>query len=202
MRIRIDEYSSEKDLLTATKLGDRQAFEILLNRSNTALKKLLYLKITNPDSREELQQDIKLAAFASIKNFRGDSQFKTWLLRIANNHIFNYYRQRRRAVQISLEDISENNLEVSIVSSDVSYGDPVKIILLNEENDEIIKAIHNCGARFKHLLVLKLIYVHHLSIQEVAENLHLTEGNITVILSRTKEKLSKELEKRKQLGLL
>src|ERR687897_756793 len=82
------------------------SFEILLQRHQKATFNLVYRLLGDYDEAAEVAQEVFLSAYKSIRQFRGDANFSTWLYRIAFNHAstrrksLNSKRQR----QITLED--------------------------------------------------------------------------------------------------
>jgi len=72
-------------LVTRAQKGDSQAFSVLLSRYRDRIFATLYGLTGDRDISEDLLQDVSLKAHLSICRFRGDSQFYTWLYRVAIN---------------------------------------------------------------------------------------------------------------------
>ena len=61
--------------------------------------------IRDPDFAEDLVQDIFLKAFKSLKNYKNDHAFSTWLYRIARNHTIDYLRKKKiETLSIHVDD--------------------------------------------------------------------------------------------------
>lgn len=86
--------TNDEELAASARSGDREALERLLLRHqpwifNIALR-MLYKR---PDA-EDATQDILIRALKALPTFRGESKFRTWLYRIAVNHIFNLKKDK------------------------------------------------------------------------------------------------------------
>jgi RNA polymerase sigma-70 factor (ECF subfamily) len=69
--------------------GETEAFDVLVRRHEKTIFNLLYRWLGNYDEAAETAQEVFLSAYRSIRKFRGDSKFSTWLYRIAVNHAKN-----------------------------------------------------------------------------------------------------------------
>ena len=67
------------------KAGDAAAFDTLIDRYSPDIFALLYRLTENAEEASDLTQETFLRAFRSMTSFRGDSELKTWLFRIAIN---------------------------------------------------------------------------------------------------------------------
>src|SRR5438270_9936292 len=72
-------------LVTAAKDGDRQAFEELVRATYADAYTLAYRLTGNEEDASDVVQEAYLRAYKSLKRFRGDAQFSTWLYRIVAN---------------------------------------------------------------------------------------------------------------------
>ena len=88
-------------------------FEKLLQENIVPLKRYVNFKIDNKHDAEDIIQDICLVATLKFDSLRNKSAFKGWLIGIANNKCNDYYRQRAKNMDISLDSVSESLLSVS-----------------------------------------------------------------------------------------
>ncbi|MDX9954816.1 MAG: sigma-70 family RNA polymerase sigma factor [Anaerolineae bacterium] len=93
-----DVLASESDDTLAAKArsGDRAAFELLCTRYLPVVYHRLRMKLPL-GVVEDVAQEVFLAATRSIRHFRGDASYSTWILRIAQHKIADYYRGDGRA---------------------------------------------------------------------------------------------------------
>jgi RNA polymerase sigma-70 factor (ECF subfamily) len=88
----------DEELIRLINLGDQEAFTQLYNRHlSPVFNRVAYLIPKN--DVEDVTQEIFIAMIRSLKNFRGDSKFSTWLRVITNRQISNYYRKNQQRLQ-------------------------------------------------------------------------------------------------------
>ena len=90
-------------LVARAKGGDDDAFDQLVVRHQRVLYRLAIRLTGNRADAEDVLQDVFFQAFRRLKSFRGDSQFGTWLYRIAVNAALMRRRQSRRTRADPLE---------------------------------------------------------------------------------------------------
>jgi len=76
--------------------GETDAFEILIQRHQKPIFNLLYRWLGDREEASDAAQEVFLAAYRAIREFRGDALFSTWLYRIAVNQAMN--RRKRLAL--------------------------------------------------------------------------------------------------------
>jgi RNA polymerase sigma-70 factor (ECF subfamily) len=155
---------------------------------------------------EEITQDTMLLAWKNRGNFKGDSDFTTWLFKIAINSINSYFRYRK-AVRFPDRNMSghtgvfslENDFEDSedadgyerpgMVSS-LTY-DPQAELRLNEEEDLYIRLISDFSATIKNPMhkEIFLLGVQGFGPLEISERLSVTENAAKIALFRLRKKL-------------
>ena len=87
---------AEAQFIEKLKRGDEAAFETLVNERSGEIYGLLYRLTENGEEARDLTQETFLRAFQSIVHFRGDSDLRTWIYRIAINQARNRWRWWRR----------------------------------------------------------------------------------------------------------
>lgn len=103
--------SKEKALITLAQRGDFGAFEAIYNQYFHQVYNRVWYLVPRQDV-EDVTQETFTAAVKSLKSFRGDSKFSTWLRTLTNRQIANYYRRRNRSdaeVELDLEDLEFKN---------------------------------------------------------------------------------------------
>src|SRR5437762_11391905 len=115
---------SEDQFLEKLRRGDALAYGRLVAEHSGDVYALLYRLTTDPEEARDLTQETFLRTFQSISRFRGDSNLKTWLYRIAVNQARNrwrWWRRRKRDVTVSLD------------ATDDSHEQPLSARLRNDE---------------------------------------------------------------------
>jgi RNA polymerase sigma-70 factor, ECF subfamily len=75
----------DRALVDAAAAGSREAFDELIRRHQTAMVTLARVLTGGRDDAEDLAQDVFVRAWKSLRRFRGESTFRTWLHRVAIN---------------------------------------------------------------------------------------------------------------------
>ena len=86
---------SDAELIEIVKEGDKRAFDVLVSRHQQMVTSIL-LRMMDLSDAQDVAQEAFVKAYRSINSFRGDSQFATWLYRIASNTAMNHLKGRKR----------------------------------------------------------------------------------------------------------
>lgn len=82
-------------LIARAQAGDISAFEDLVRRYRNEVYALCFYFTRNREDAWDLSQEVFIKAWRALSRFRGDSSFKTWLMRIAANHSKDHLKKRR-----------------------------------------------------------------------------------------------------------
>jgi len=177
------------------KTGDEAAFETLIDRYSGDIYALLYRLTENPEEASDLTQDTFLRAVRSIKTFRGESELKTWLFRIAINESrnrFRWWKRRKRDLTISLDaTIGESDTRISDTLADHSIS-PEESALSHEREAAINTALLEIQEVYREAIVL--CDVEGLSYEETAAALGIGIGTVKSRISRGREELRRRLK--------
>ncbi|MBD3333712.1 sigma-70 family RNA polymerase sigma factor, partial [candidate division GN15 bacterium] len=96
-------------LVQQAKNGDREAFSQLVRLMMNRTVALTYRMTGDREAAKDLAQDSFVAAWQSLKDFRQEAAFDSWLLKIAHNKALNYIaaNQRKSAAQNEIQDRTE-----------------------------------------------------------------------------------------------
>ena len=148
------------------------------------LFKVSKMYMDQPDDQQDLFQEIVLQLWKVYDSFRGESQFSTWMYRVAINTSIVYFKKEKRKVDkyhITFDNIKEEE----------SDSDAQEIKL-----EHFYKAIQQLDKIDKAIIFYQLEGYSH---KEIGINLGISEGNARVKLNRAKEKL-KEIIKKQGYG--
>lgn len=104
------------DILERARSGDRPAFDALVEPALPKVRAIVWRMIGHPEDCEDVVQDALVKAWGAIKNFKGDSQFLTWLVSIATRAAIDHLRAQkrwRRESQVAYARRCEDNEEWS-----------------------------------------------------------------------------------------
>ena len=98
-------YSEQTDfeLVQASLTGNKQALEALILRHQPFIYNVALKMTMSPQEAEDLTQEVLLKAITNLSQFQRKSAFRTWLYRIAFNHILNVSKRRREEMITSFE---------------------------------------------------------------------------------------------------
>src|ERR1700676_2506939 len=99
-----EEAGGDMDLVHASKNGDAAAFEQLVKRYDRKLLRIAQTVTHNREDSEDAVQEAFLKAFQNLAQFREDSQFSTWLIRITVNQSLMKLRKQRIQKEVSLDE--------------------------------------------------------------------------------------------------
>jgi len=98
----------DRQLVARAQRGDKRAFELLVEKYQRKLGRLLSRFIRDPAEVEDVTQEAFIKAYRALPAFRGDSAFYTWLYRIGINTAKNYLMAMGRRAPTSTEVEAED----------------------------------------------------------------------------------------------
>jgi len=186
--------SDDLDLVHASKNGDVAAFEQLVKRYDRKLLRIAQHVTHNREDSEDAVQEAFLKAFQHLGEFREDSKFSTWLIRITLNQSLMKLRKQRRAIRDVLleEDFHAGEDMLPMDVTDWS-PDPEQLYRTSELRDILIKALRELRPILRVVFVLRDI--EGLSIAETAEVLKLSHSAVKARLWRGRLQLRERLNR-------
>jgi RNA polymerase sigma-70 factor (ECF subfamily) len=179
------------------KRGDAAAFETLVNERSGEIYGLLYRLTENAEEARDLTQETFLRAFQSINHFRGESDVRTWIYRIAINQARNrwrWWRRRRRDATVSLDapEIGGGRLGLISTLKSNTVKDPEQDTLANERERALKKALSSLRRVYREAVVLRDI--EGFAYEEIAATLQISVGTVKSRLARGRQELRRKLE--------
>lgn len=175
--------------------GDAAAFDLLIEKYSPDIYALLYRLTENADEAGDLTQETFLRAFRSMSSFRGDSELRTWLFRIAINQSrnrFRWWKRRKRDLTISLEStIGSSEMTVSETLADHSQS-PEDAALASEREYAIKAALFDIPEVYREAVIL--CDIEGLSYEETASALDISIGTVKSRISRGRVELRRRLK--------
>ena len=177
--------NSDQYLIDKTLEGDTSAFGELVDRYQNFVYTIAIRILKVSEEAEEVAQDSFIKAYDSLKTFRGDAKFSTWLYRIVYHKSLDRVKmnKRHRAYEIN-EEITDDSL--NHIENGLEF-------MLSEERTGIIKrCISELPA--EDAAIITLFYFEEQSVKEISKVTDLTEDNIKIKLYRSRKKLFSLLE--------
>ncbi|MDI9310180.1 MAG: RNA polymerase sigma factor [Limnohabitans sp.] len=161
-----------------------QEFLTRIESHKGILHKVSKMYMDTTDDQQDLFQEIVCQLWKSYDSFKGESQFSTWMYRVAINTAIVFLKKEKRKIdkyEIPSENIKEEDNEAHLKESQL---------------DHFYKAVQKLDKIDKAIIFYQLQGVSH---REIGENLGISEVNARVKLNRAKEKL-KEIIKNQGYG--
>jgi RNA polymerase sigma-70 factor (ECF subfamily) len=190
--------SSDQDavLVRAIQAGDMAAFDQLVLKHKDKLFNMVYWFLGDYQEASDCAQDTFIKVFKSLKKFRFESSFSTWLYRIAINTCKNKlkssaYRWKKKTVSLENPESSKDG-ELFFEIKDDSPS-PVNELEKKERSTLIQKAINALPEEQNRVIVLRDIQ--GLSYQEIADITGLNLGTVKSRLARARMELRNKLNR-------
>lgn len=174
-------------LIQRARNGDADAASLLFARNREWLRNYIRPRVRNDEHAEDLVQEALLRAYGSLANFRGDSKFSTWLLRIALNLVANYHTRTlpKESRDISLDAVvNMDALPVKRFDTDPGLNDLVANAIYNERLFEALRRTCTSIETQVYWLVLQ-----EQSYEEISALLRITQAAARQHYKRGREKL-------------
>ena len=187
----------EDPFIEKLKQGDSAAFEKLVNERSGEIYGLLYRLTENAEEARDLTQETFLRAFQSINHFRGESDLRTWIYRIAINQARNrwrWWRRRRREATVSIDEpeIGGGRLGLVATLKSPTARDPEQHTLQNERERALQKALSGLRRVYRETVILRDI--EGFAYEEIATALDISVGTVKSRLARGRQELRRKLE--------
>jgi RNA polymerase sigma-70 factor, ECF subfamily len=184
--------AEERELIRRAQDGDRPAFDLLVRQYDQTVLRLVLQMVGSTDEARDLYQEAFLKVYRSLRRFRLDARFSTWLYRVVMNVCFDYFRrqQARKEVQVSTEDGEEQDY-FSKVSDDRPVLNPERVAQARQIQRRIERALSRLNPRER--LVFELRHYQGLKLRAIGELCDTTEQTVKNCLFRATQKLRGEL---------
>jgi RNA polymerase sigma-70 factor (ECF subfamily) len=178
------------------KRGESAAFETLVNERSGEIYGLLYRLTENAEEARDLTQETFLRAFQSIRSFRGDSDLRTWIYRIAINQARNrwrWWRRRRRDSTVSIDSTDENGKPALVATLKAENVQSPEQDTLAHERERILRdALKGLRRVYRETVILRDI--EGFAYEEIAVALDISIGTVKSRLARGRQELRSKLE--------
>jgi RNA polymerase sigma factor (sigma-70 family) len=118
----------EEELISRARGGDRVALGALLGAMKDLVYNLAIRMLGNPTDAEDASQEILIRLMTGLDTFHGESSFRTWVYRVASNHLLTTRKRQAEARTESFEALA-TALETNLDAGYPPIEDPV---LVNE----------------------------------------------------------------------
>lgn len=188
--------ADDRALIELFKNGNEEAFDQLVRKYSNRAYSIAYSILANREDAEEVAQDVFIRIHRALPFFRGDSEFTTWMYRIATNLAKNKYRwnkTRGSKVTDSLNAPLEGTNGDSALyrdAADERLG-PDEELQYKELERRTTEELQNLPDMYREILILRNIK--EMSYEDIAQVLSCKLGTVKSRIARAREELRKRL---------
>jgi RNA polymerase sigma-70 factor (ECF subfamily) len=181
----------DRQLVARAQRGDKQAFELLVEKYQRKLARLLSRFIRDPAEVEDVTQEAFIKAYRALPAFRGDSAFYTWLYRIGINTAKNYLMAMGRRAPTSTEVEAEEaeGFEEGEQLRDINT--PESVLLSNEIARTVNSTIEKLPEELR--TAIQLREIEGMSYEDIAKVMDCPIGTVRSRIFRAREAIAGEL---------
>ncbi len=177
----------EREIINAIIKGDTSIFRLLIDQYQPLVFNTLMGFVHNKEDAEDLSQEVFISVYNSLRGFKAESQFSTWIYRVTVNMAINFvHRQHRRNILHKYLSLWQAQID-----KPTEDKNPEEQMLKSEREFLIQKAIDSLSDKQRSIFILSRY--DELSQKDIASVMHISEGAVEQHLQRAKQNLQKKL---------
>ena len=179
--------TNEQIIINKIIAGDTNAFSVLVEQYKDLVFTLALRMLKNREEAEEVSQDSFIKVYKSLRKFKGDSKFSTWIYKVTYNSCLDRIKKNKKHFNdVVIDEFTEHKVKT------------IDNALSRLEDQEKEKAIQDCIdlLPLDDSFLITLYYFEDQSLDEISKILGLTPNNVKVKLFRGRKKLATILKQR------
>ena len=182
---------NDQELVKRVQQGDKKAFDLLVLKYQHKIIAIVGRYIRDSHEVYDVVQEAFIKAYRALPNFRGDSQFYTWLYRIAINTAKNHLVSRGRRPPAS--DVDMEDAEFYSGSEALKDVDTPENNLFKEELEQVVhRAIKGLPEDLRTAVTLR--EMEGLSYEEIADVMGCPVGTVRSRIFRAREAIDRQIK--------
>ena len=188
----VSEREIDQQLVERAQRGDKRAFELLVEKYQRKLARLISRLVRDPGEVEDVTQEAFVKAYRALPSFRGDSAFYTWLYRIGINTAKNYLVAlgRRAPTSTEVEAEEAEGYESGELLRDINT--PESLLLTKEIGTTVNAAIESLPEELRSAIQLREL--EGMSYEEIAKLMDCPIGTVRSRIFRAREAIAEKLK--------
>src|SRR5215468_3815706 len=175
----------EAELIAMSCAGDCDAFYCLIRPCERGVFTAAMSILNNAADAEEVVQEAVMKALAALPRFRGEAKFSTWLIQITINEARLKRRKDRRHLYDSIDEQQTDDQGDAFPKDFADWREiPSEALQRKELRVALKRALDSLAPKYREVLILRDI--EHLTIQETAQVLNISGGNVKTRLLRAR----------------
>jgi RNA polymerase sigma-70 factor, ECF subfamily len=180
---------ADKILVERVQQGEIKAFNLLVAKYQGRIQRVVSRYVADPQEQLDVVQEVFLNAYRGLAAFRGESQFFTWLYRIACNTSKNYLTAKDRRPPD--HDIDASDAEFSGLVGMEELASPEHIMLRDEIERTVFDAILALPGEMQNAIMLREI--EGMTYEAIAEQMDCPVGTIRSRIFRAREMIDQSV---------
>jgi RNA polymerase sigma-70 factor (ECF subfamily) len=187
----VSERDIDRVLVERAQRGDKRAFELLVDKYQRRLGRLLSRFIRDPAEVEDVMQEAFIKAYRALPAFRGDSAFYTWLYRIGINTAKNYLAAMGRRAPTSTDVEAEEAEGHEDGERLRDLNTPENVLLSREIAETVNSTIESLPEELR--TAIQLREIEGMSYEEIANIMGCPIGTVRSRIFRAREAVAERL---------
>jgi len=182
----------ELSLIRRAQEGERAAFDTLIRVYDQNVLRLALQVVGSPEEARDLYQEVFLKVYRSIRQFRLEAKFSTWLYRVVMNVCLDHLRRQSTRKEVTVPQPKEGEPEFfQTVPDERPTLNPERAIHSQEIGHRIQVALERLNPRER--MVFELKHYQGLKLRAIGEICKTSEQTVKNCLFRATQKLRMEL---------
>jgi RNA polymerase sigma-70 factor (ECF subfamily) len=184
--------ADELSLIRRAQEGDRSAFDALVHLYDRNVLRLAVQVVGSPEEARDLYQEAFLKVYRSIRHFRSEAKFSTWLYRVVMNVCLDHLRRKKTRQEVPAPPPEEGEPEfLQTVPDERPTLNPERATHSKEISQRIAGALERLNPRER--MVFELKHYQGLRMRAIGEICNTSEQTVKNCLFRATQKLRMEL---------
>lgn len=182
---------SDIQLVKRVQKGDKQAFDMLVLKYQYKVQAVISRFVKDQSEVQDVAQEAFIKAYRAIQSFRGESQFYTWLYRIAVNTAKNYLVTRNRRPpndDIDIGDAENYGGSEYLKDNDTPEGEMYR----GELEEVVFKALSELPEDLRTAVTLR--EMEGMSYEEIASIMDCPVGTVRSRIFRAREAITEKIK--------
>ncbi|MDT4896264.1 MAG: hypothetical protein QOH25_1341 [Acidobacteriota bacterium] len=184
------------DLVTRAVMGREDGFEELVRRYQRPIAAYVYRMVGDYEAALDLTQEVFIKVYNSLRRYRSEFKFSTWIYKIAHNSAVDHLRRSCNRDQALTSEFDGEQYDLPLESRRLS---PEQESERAERRAEIEQVVRGLPGAYRELVLLR--HSHDMSYDEIAEVTGLPLGTVKNRLFRARETMRQQFVQRGITGV-